>query len=95
MVDFKEEVLAYVDEINKPIEKLRQKVIENLNSEQNVQGLLKHAENDYMKSLSFIDKNTLCNTLNLDLIIWREELQKVTIAAQTVTKRYEQFLAEQ
>ena len=33
MVAFKDEALAHVDEINKPIEKLRQKVLENLSSE--------------------------------------------------------------
>ena len=94
MSAFKDEILAQVDEINKPISNLRQKLIENLGSDQNIQGLLKHSENDYMKSICLIDKSTLCNTLNLDLIIWREELQKVTVAAQTVTKRYEQFLAD-
>ena len=72
MIAFKDEVLADVDEINKPIVKLRQKLIANLNSDQNTEGLLRHSESDYMKSVSLIDKNTLCNTFHLDLIIWRE-----------------------
>ena len=46
----------------------------NLNSPQKSQGLLKQLENDYMINVPLIDVEALKNTLDLDLIIWREDL---------------------
>ena len=81
MVTFRDEVMSEVVEINKPIQKLRMKLTKCLNTSQNRTGLLKHSENDYMKSVQLIDVEELQDTLSADLNTWKEELKKVTIAA--------------